>query len=202
MFDADSESGKGSSSVYQLRLSNCQGGPVLKALRDCGGGGGGGTGGGSSSYTTKIRSMTVKDKKESWLEKADIHFAKISWGTLTDGVYYDNCPPVQYPFCNGKGRLIRKFKSKEVNKNKTVNFGINNSSKNHSVLQFAVFEYDSWPAGLKTYPEEVNGATINVKYRSWNDPYDERTVTFTGAYSLQNGRSFTVDNSAIEYNVY
>lgn len=198
-----SQTSKESSSVYQLRLSEC---PIAQdmlkiAARGCGSGS---SGGGISSYSTKIRNMTIKDKKESWIEKADVHYARISWSLLAPGVYYDNCPPVQYPFCDGKGKLIRKYKNREVRKrqSKSVNFTINTSSSNHAVLQFAVFEYDSWPAGIKTYQEDVNGATINLKYRSWNDPYDERTVTFTGAYGLQNGRRFTVDNSAIKYNVY
>ncbi len=203
MFDSDFLSGKASSSYYQLALSQCAlGGTIQKALTDCSGGTGGG---GTSYYSNKIKAMTIKDKKESWIEKADVHYIAETWSdvTLTSGVYYARCRPMQYPYCDADGNLIRKYSQKEV-KNKTsitVNYPVNYSSNNQSLVQYTIFEYDSFPAQIRTYEETVNRAKLNIKFRSYQTAYDTRTVTYTGSYGLQSGSGVSVNNSSIEYNI-
>ena len=73
--------GKQSLPAYQLLLTPCSIGSL-----DCGGGGGGG-GGGTVSTTYKLKTMKIKDKKESWLEAADITIFKF-FGILLSPMFF------------------------------------------------------------------------------------------------------------------
>lgn len=69
--------------------------------------GGGGSGGGTSSSYYQLYKMKIKEKKESWLEKADIKRIMQLWPYINSGAHYEATTSVD-------GYAIRKVKGSEI----------------------------------------------------------------------------------------
>ncbi len=163
MFLSQSKTNRVSSSFYSLSLSICpdEDGPILK-VSNCGGGGGV-----PSSYD--LSTINIKDKKESWIEKADIHQLTQFWDFIESGVYYKST-------LNPKGSLIRKVKENELNKNLTVDKFVAGRSA-QGIVQYLIFEHDNFPAPPQaSVIQGPSGSTFEMRYRSWNKDYDHQLL--------------------------
>lgn len=159
--------------------------------------GGNSGGGGSGSAYPKIQYLKIKMKKESWLERADVHIIKEFYPDLGAG-HYEGTVDVL-------GSKIRKYRGKEVNDNIRVNYLIIQSGTDYPLFSYVIFERDNWPAPIKGSTEYgksiTNRYTFNQHYRSWENKYDSRVVSFTsGNPKFDYIRGFQNENNAIKYN--
>jgi len=100
---------------------------------------------------------------------------------------------------DNEGGQIYKFSRKDVKKkrNKDVNFSIlnnwNERAPDTPYGNYVIFEYDTWPTGLKTATWYHNSTSYSYSYRSADGFYDLNTV-----YSA-NFAGRRVNNNCIEW---
>ncbi len=200
IFDSETDRAVGNRAVYAIAIAPC----LRTAVARCSGGGGGNTGSSTSIVTAKFGYMIIKDKKESWLEKAEVHKQSYSSESPQPGRLYGPCGNG----CDTVGDRIRKFSNRDVRKRKkkTVNhrfYYAGNSVNRGNVVSYVIYENDHWPAHLRQYNAYVNGAQFKFRYRSYQTPYDQNTITLNPdrPYNLQYALSTTRRNNAIEYNI-
>ncbi len=166
-----------------------------------------GGGGGTNNDYVKLEYVKIKDKKESWLEKADVKFEVVTANpyALTPGDFLTHCGVNVGLGCYWNGSFLAHCNNSEVGKKRLLNreMGIIQTGTFANIAAYVIFEYDSWPAGVKVYEETINGATIKVGYRSYQLPYDEVMANFhdQNPFNLMNGRKLERNNNYIEYNL-
>tara|TARA_R110002051_G_scaffold315223_1_gene393355 strand:- start:1708 stop:2694 length:987 start_codon:yes stop_codon:yes gene_type:complete len=164
-------------------------------------------GGGSINNWVKMQYVKIKDKKESWLEKADVKFevVAVTASSLTPGDFSTHCGPNAGLGCYWDGSFLVHCNNGEVGDKRLINrdMGILQTGDLANIAAFVIFEYDSWPAPSHVYEKTLNGETLKVGYRSYQSPYDELTANFhnQNPYNLINGRNLSRNNSDIEYNL-
>ncbi|UJH67520.1 hypothetical protein [Allomuricauda sp. SCSIO 65647] len=209
-------SSKGNLSVYSLSLVECgqQPAAIKKiAYQNCGRsvgtiGIGGGTSG-ISKTSLKITKMKIKDKKESWLEKADVQiygwFFPFRSSNCEDTANvcpqgsrdYTEAIDIWYPN-NKKGinRLnlpeyrLSKYSNRDVRKerNKTINkhlmYDDNRPERESGVyLAYVIYEYDGWPAPRKYISFNNHNRFVDgLPYRSYNQKYHFQIVRANRAF--------------------
>lgn len=167
----------------------------------------GGGGGGGSNDWVRMEYVKIKDKKESWLEKADVKFevVAVTAHSLNPGEYSTHCGPNAGLGCYWDGSFLVHCNNGEVGDKRLINrdMGILQTGELAAIAAFVIFEYDSWPAPTHVYEKTLNGETLKVGYRSYQSPYDELTANFhnQNPYNLINGRNLSRNNSDIEYNL-
>lgn len=166
-----------------------------------------GGGGGISNNYVKMEYVKIKDKKESWVEKADVKFevVDVTASSLTPGDFSTHCGPNAGLGCYWDGSFLVHCNNGEVGDKRLINrdMGILQTGELAKIAAFVIFEYDSWPAPTHVYEKILNGETLKVGYRSYQSPYDELTANFhnQNPYNLINGRNLSRNNSDIEYNL-
>lgn len=136
-----------------------------------------------------IEKIEIFDKKESWIEKADIYFA----GGLTR--YNDSqqkflrdfsiSSTSSYSNLSGVPNKITKISNSELGQFETVNFKVG-AEDTKAVSVFTVYEKDSWPAPLRYVITSLLGAPCDcaragfssLNYRSYQTPYFNRVFNF------------------------
>lgn len=176
--------------------------------------GGSGGGGGNAPEDLQIHKIKIKDKKESWLEKADVYIYGYAmsgnpnffeplgyfWGdrVTIDGAQIRNNPEYS----------LGKFSSSDVNNGtfKTINKHIMNKSESSSVfISYIIYEYDGFPAPLKSVDfDRPDGSEATISYRSYNQDYVSAQVRACVVFEhdnffVLNGFGNIINNSAIEY---
>ena len=139
----------------------------------------------------RIKDLTIKDNKESWLGGAsEIHIKSngTTWNHLlggsTSGLLV-SIPNLRYTAQTElMGYEITKIPRQEVgylmpniNYPLHINWSVDNYFVDPIVYTYVIFEYDKWPAGLKTLASEIP-SVLNPAYqfdymnfRSSNTPY-------------------------------
>jgi hypothetical protein len=210
--------------VYALSLiSNNEGLSQEEAqnCEECGGDGGGGylpgSGGGNGSLfqNLEIEKLKIMDKKESWLEKADVYLYGYAmsenpnffyplgyyWGIreTIDGAQIRNNPEYR----------LAKFSNSDVDNGafKTINYYLlKEKSESKTFISYIIYEYDGFPAPLKAvYFDGPGGNQAKISYRSYNQKYIDTQVRACDnflyeGFSVMNGFGNTMKNSVIEYN--
>ncbi|MBO0341903.1 MAG: hypothetical protein VX798_05580 [Bacteroidota bacterium] len=167
----------------------------------------GGGGGSTSSSWVKLEYVKIKDKKESWLEKADVKFevVAVTANSLHPGEYSTHCGFNAGLGCYWNGSFLVHCNNSEVGDKRLINrdMGILQTGAFAKIAVYVIFEYDSWPAPTHVYERTLNGETLKVGYRSYQSPYDELTANFhdQNPYNLINGRNLSRNNTDIEYNL-
>lgn len=87
------------------------------------GGSSGGGGGGSTNTYTKIQYVKIKDKKESWLEKADVKFEVVTAtaSSLTPGNFSTHCGYNVGLGCYWNGSFLVHCNNSEVGDKRLIN---------------------------------------------------------------------------------
>ncbi|MEQ5790118.1 hypothetical protein J4E06_03585 [Muricauda sp. NFXS6] len=166
-----------------------------------------GGGGGTSNTYVKIQYVKIKDKKESWLEKADVKFEVVTAtaSSLTPGNFRTHCGYNVGLGCYWNGSFLVHCNNNEVGDKRLVNrdMGIIQQGDLAKIAVYVIFEYDSWPAGKEVFEKTLNGETLKVGYRSYQSTYDEQVVNFhsQNPFNLKNGKNLTINNNDIEYNL-
>lgn len=196
--------------VIELGDTDCDGN------QKCNTGGGGdntsgdgntGGGGNSSNMTTvRFEKMTVKDLKEAWPFRPEIHFKGFSILSIPfeDGV----CGTKLFgsSSCNDAlGRRVKQIDRSDKNDEFSSNYIIDDEL-NESVPQFVIFtifEKDGFPAPKAEssfiFP---NGVVGTFEYRSWESPYDEQILnTQNNVGNLERIINFSNENNDIKYSL-
>ena len=175
-------------SVYTLSIVSCAPIEGIKkiAYTDCYSGGGTGSGGYTPPSTLRIEKIEINDKKESWIEKADIEFqgVKVSFDGSQFVRDYSIGFSSSYLNLTGSRKAVTKISNSDIGSFQTVNFKIGSESSNSSFV-FTVYEYDSWPAPKKyiqtsLLPASCDCARPNYNlfgYRSYQTPYFNRVYS-------------------------
>jgi len=149
----------------------------------------------AASPSAIIDQIKCKCHKESWAAGAsEVHMILVAsdWGFFNGDVNL-------YGNGQNEGGQIYKFRRKDVKKkrNKDVNFYIlndwNDRAPGMPYGNYVIFEYDTWPTGLKTVTWFHGNTPYEWEYRSNDIYYDYNTVynsSFNGYY---------VNNSCIEW---
>ena len=166
-----------------------------------------GGGGGTSNTYVKMQYVKIKDKKESWIEKADVKFevVAVAANSLNPGEYSTHCGVNAGLGCYWNGSFLVHCNNSEVGDKRLINrsMGITQTGAFANIAAYVIFEYDSWPAPAHIYERTLNGESLKVGYRSYQSPYDELTANFhdQNPYNLISGRNLSRSNSDIEYNL-
>jgi len=166
-----------------------------------------GGGGGTSNTYVKMQYVKIKDKKESWLEKADVKFEVVTAtaSSLTPGNFRTHCGYNVGLGCYWNGSFLVHCNNNEVGDKRLVNrdMGIIQQGDLAKIAVYVIFEYDSWPAGKEVFEKTLNGETLKVGYRSYQSTYDEQVVNFhsQNPFNLKNGKNLAINNNDIEYNL-
>ena len=181
--------------------------PISQEGFEGGEGSSSGGGGGSINNWVKMQYVKIKDKKESWLEKADVKFevVAVTASSLKPGDFSTHCGPNAGLGCYWDGSFLVHCNNGEVGDKRLINrdMGILQTGDLAKIAAFVIFEYDSWPAPTHVYEKTLNGETPKIGYRSYQSPYDELTANFhnQNPYNLINGRNLLRNNNDIEYNL-
>ena len=195
--------------IIELGDTDCDGNQKCNT----GGGGGGGDtgggdngGGGNSGSSASIKQMTIKDLKESWPARPEIHFKGFSVLNL----------PQQDGECGTRlsgssscsdhlGKRIKRIKRSDKNDQFNANYVVDDGLFTNvpQFVMFTIFEKDNFPAPRKEsefgFPNGVEG---KFKYRSWESAYDEQLLnTQNNAFGLEGIFGFATENSDIKYNI-
>ncbi|MEK6153888.1 hypothetical protein WIW50_11535 [Flavobacteriaceae bacterium 3-367] len=198
VFGSDTGRAAVNGNVYAIELTPC----LETAVARCTGGGGGGSGGSTTTTVAKIGYMIIKNKKESWLARAEVTRQSYSSESPVSGRLYGPCSTG----CDNKGHRIIKIRNRDVRKRKVkrVNHQFYSGTVGSgNTVSYVIYERDAWPAHLRQYNEYVNGARFRFRYRSWDPPYDQNTITLNRSrpYGLVYGLGITRNNNDIEYNI-
>lgn len=186
----------GRNAVYKVDSDGCG-----NYYKNAGCGSSGSTGGVTTSGTVAIRTIQIRDKKDSWLSNAQIRFQKVTAGDFNSSNFYTHCG-INDAWCNLDGDWLAQYSSREVKKGRVVNVNKYLGRKSGDFVLYALYEYDNWPAPKKTFKRNINGADVYVEYRSYQTPYDHNVfTTFSGnRYGVRSRTSYTLENRAIKYN--
>ncbi len=157
-----------------------------------------------STWRLRIDRMTVKQHKENWPGRSEVHFKgfKLSQLPTSSGYCGDNI--VGTLNCqNPDVKRISRIKRRHIGDDRQYRYLMkeDNSSNNSDFIFYRIFESDSWPAPIRgkvTDPDAVfyfpNGEYRAIEYRSWQDDYDN-------PYGLPFANNFSTDTNAIKYNL-
>ncbi|MDF0715006.1 hypothetical protein PY092_02500 [Muricauda sp. 334s03] len=174
----------------------------------------GGGGSGNVPEDLQIQKIKIKDKKESWIEKADVYIYGYAmsgnpnffeplgyfWGdrVTIDGAQIRNNPEYK----------LGKFSNSDVNNGtfKTINKHIVNRSESCGLfISYIIYEYDGFPAPLKSvYFNRPDGSSAKISYRSYNQKYISTQVRGCDVFEYDNffvlnGFGNVIENSVVEY---
>lgn len=180
--------------------------PLTEEEFEGGEGASSGGGSGSSDNYVKTQYVKIKDKKESWVEKADVKFEVVTAtpSSLAPGDFRTHCGVNAGLGCYWNGSFLVHCNNSEVGDKRLINrnMGILQTGTFAEIAVYVIFEYDAWPAPTHVYEKTLNGESLKVGYRSYQSPYDEQVVNFNSQnpYNLTNGKNLSRNNSDIEYN--
>jgi len=158
-----------------------------------------------------IKDMTVKYHKEGWPGRSEVNLIGFKLFEL----------PFENGFCgvnilgssncidSPNGKMISQYKrswiSNQTQRREDYLVDAFENDPNFQVFySYVIFEQDSWPAPKRT--EDFNypsGHIRSVKYRSWQDFYDKRTLSDSpNNHGIPWMSGFSVDINAIEYDFY
>lgn len=225
--DFNSLNNKSTRSAYAMSLAQCKPTHKNQKAADCNSGGssGGSNGGGSNGVGStanvpvplEIKRLKIMDKKESWLEKADVY---IYGYAMSDDVNFfsplgfwwgDRATENGAKIRNNPEYKLGKYSNSDVKngRSKTINKHMMNGTDGASstFISYVIYEYDGFPAPLKQVRFSRPGGTSAVfSYRSYNQKYIAAQVTAANSfdpspnYYVLKGFGNTVKNSVIEYN--
>lgn len=172
----------------------------------------------TASKLVQIKSMIIKDKKESWLEKADIWIGARRL-QVVDGEVVEIIPvPKQTGYSPGDGINVdypyemAKFSQKDVKNRvrKTLDYSVvgQRASSFSDFLIYVIHEHDSWPAPVKSTAFKPNGYYVgglplsySIKWRSYNDKYSAKVFDISNDNPTSEPLPFgiNVNNDVIEY---
>jgi hypothetical protein len=168
---------------------------------------GGGYSGGSGSVTyqyDKIVDMNVKVHKEAWSSGAsEVHMVgfRTELNIVNSGNCGDNIRGGANCY-NPDGNRITKRKRRHIGDQFSPDYIINGGRGEirNGVINFVIFEQDSWPAPNKTvtftYP---NGEFRNIQFRSWQSYYDKAQLEYEDVSTIPQISNYSVNNSSIYY---
>lgn len=196
----DNTTSKQSRAVYKVDSDGC--GNYYKNANGCGGGG---TGGGTTSSSVAVRQMKIKDKKDSWVNNANIRLMRVGTGSMRDpnsNNSYSYCGINQGNSCEYRGTWIAQYNNSEIRNGRVVNVNQYLALGSGSIAMYAIFEYDNWPAPNKNYTRYYNGAKFSLEFKSYQTPYDFNVfTTYSGnPHGIRSRNSGSLNNRDIEYN--
>jgi hypothetical protein len=181
-----------------------------------GNGGNGGSGSGSTSTTARIRinKMTVKQHKERWPGRSEVHFIGFtSTGLPVNSGYCGDNIAGSLNCYNPNGKRIDRFKRRWIGDERTMNYLVKedpSTANPDHYLFYRIFEQDSWPAPkkgkLEDFDEHIyfpNGEYRIIEYRSWQGSYDKQLLSqnYNNPYELPFTNGFSAENGDIKYNL-
>ncbi len=132
-----------------------------------------------------------------------IQRASMNGQTTPPGSYYTECGS-NTSSCGWKGDFLAQYNNREIDNGRVVNLSRFLTYKNTpSVVLYTIFEHDNWPASVKNIERTINGARIDVSYRSYQSPYDIQIFTPADYIDVDGVRfrtSLSIDNLDIKYN--
>ena len=156
-----------------------------------------------------INKLTIKNLKEDWVNgKADVHVVGFTSSTTPaiSGICGAALSGAGNCF-NYDGARIDQIKRAYENHEHQHDYLLQNYSlgipfDGGDVLNYVIFESDSWPANLetKTFPFP-NGQIRNISYRSGQTPFHDGQVMRTQNGPFPFTGTYVQDNSDIKYNL-
>lgn len=215
--------GKLNPSVFAISLAQCEPAAEHQQLAykssNCGGTSSSGGSVGSTatgSVPLEIQKLKIMDKKETWLEKAEVY---IYGYAMSDNINFywplgylwgDRATKDGAKIRNNPEYKLGKFSNNDVGKGrfKTINKHMMHELESSSTfISYIIYEYDGFPALLKKVPfKRPGGTTAYISYRSYNKKYIAAQVTSANNFepspdhSVLRGYGNTVKNDVIEYN--
>lgn len=178
---------------------------------------GNGNGGGTnqpSVFRLRIDRMTVKQHKEGWPMRSEVHFRGFQEIPTPQNSGYCGQTVIGGGNCNDDytGKQIDQLKRSEIGDERNYDYLLaENSQFNHEgVIFYRIFEFDSWPAYKQAKLEDTdqhfyfpNGEYRIVEYRSWQVEYNSQMLSndFNNPFGLTPVSGFSTDTSAIKYNL-
>lgn len=172
---------------------------------------------GTNPVSLRIENMKIKDKKESWLEKADVYIAGRFMSPSPN--YFEEAVDVWYPnnlYPENRYRIpelfLSKYSSKDVKNGtfKTIEKHLmydQGRAESSTFLSYIIYEWDGWPAQVKRVKFDRPGGTSAVfSYQSYNNYYiadqvrAERNFAPEPEYHVLRGFGNKMTNSTIEFN--
>ncbi|SDQ10904.1 hypothetical protein [Flagellimonas zhangzhouensis] len=162
----------------------------------------------------QIFKIKIKDKKESWLEKADVHIYGYAMSDDEDffqplGFFWGDRITIDgAQIRNNPEYVLGKFSNSDVNNGtfKTINKHLMNKRASSSIfISYIIYEYDGFPAPLKQVSFGRPGGTdALISYRSYNQKYISAQVRacddfIPENYFVLNGFGNSISNSTIEF---
>ena len=198
--------------IIELGDGTCDGGP--QKCNDHGdgttGGGNGGTGT-SGNPKVLIEDIRIKDLKETWPGRAEIHFKGYWFNVLPNASGLCGELLTNGSACDDReGNRIERLRRSERNDNINTDFTIDSSdlparaNSNTAVIFYVIFEHDRFPSPTQTDVLPLpNGGTRKILYHSFNSEYDRAVVPINSnnPWNLQSVNGFSENNSDIEYNL-
>lgn len=169
-----------------------------------GGGGSGGTTPRPRKRTLKLDRMKIKDLKEGWPFRPEISIKGYKITNIIPNITYDCREYISISVnCDSySGVRLSNLKRRYRNKMKSYNWTISNEPyDSDAIIYYVIYEYDFTPF-TKVYRSSLpNGASLEIRYKSWNNEYHETKLTLKAGhpsgYPLAYG--YSKNNSAVEY---
>lgn len=179
--------------------------------------GSGGSGTGNTSTTARrirIQKMTVKQHKEGWPGRSEVHFIGFtSTGLPINSGYCGDNIAGSLNCYNPDGKRIDRFKRSWIGDERTMNYLVKedpSAANPDHYLFFRIFEQDSWPAPTRGKVSDTDGAFYFpngeyrlIEYRSWQENYDKQLLSqnYNNPHGLPFTNGFSTENAGIKYNL-
>ncbi|MAT89491.1 MAG: hypothetical protein CMC35_02260 [Flavobacteriaceae bacterium] len=204
------ETTHGNENIVRLVVVACEGLSVnyKSPTRSCNGSGGSSGGGGTTFFKLRVNKMTIKDLKEIWPFRSDIHIKGYKFYGLPTGSGQCGLPVIGGSNCYSyDGNRIVKWKRSWQNTERTQNYTLANFASSSDVNQtifYVIFENDVWPAPKKTAQYNFpNGHYRQIEFNSYESSYSQEILSMdqNNTYGFSYAKTFSTDQNDIKYNL-
>lgn len=197
--------------IVELGTTDCNGNQKCNdgdIGSDTSGGGGSGGGGTNTGPTLRIQNMTIRDLKETWPGRPEIHIKAyaINANDTTSGFCGINLDGGSNCF-NIDGNRIKRIRRSDRNDQFSPNYLISQGDlivNGNQYVFFTIFESDSFPALERTADFNFpNNTQRSYKYRSWNSDYHSQTLATNpnNPFGIPALAGFVEDDDDIKFNL-
>jgi hypothetical protein len=166
-----------------------------------------------STFRLRIDRMTVKQNKEGWPGRSEVHFKGFKLSQLPQDSGYCGENIAGTSNChNPDGKRISRIKRRHIGDDRQYGYLMkeDNSFNNSDFVFYRIFESDSWPAPKKAKLEDYdkhfyfpNEEYRIIEYRSWQEEYDSQLLSqdYNNPHGLPFANNFSTNTNAIKYNL-
>lgn len=200
--------------IVEIGDTNCHGhqkcnqGDPIGSDTEGGVSGGGSSGGGSTGPILRIQNMTIKDLKEVFPGRPEIHIKAhaINASDIISGLCGIDLDGGSNCF-NPDGNRIKRIRRSDKNAQFTPNYLISQADlqlNGDQYVFFTIFENDTFPAPLHersfTFP---NGTERFYEFRSWNSDYHSQILATNpnNSFGIELLAGFIEDDDDIKFNL-